>query len=254
MSKEPTTWLRLDRAAGDLEGQVYRAFRARILSGSFPPARPAFHPQPGAGAGLARSTVVAGYDRLPPKAICGPRAVRLPAWRAVTCAGGSSAHRPAPSAAVVTPADPARFLPLRPGVPDLDAFPHAVWARCLSARARALRVHDLGYADEQGLPLLREAVLDHVRRTRAVVADPAQVVIVPSTAAALALLANLVLRPGDTAWVEDPGYATAQAQLRAAGATLVPVPVDGEGSIRHARAQGGAALDPCYPIISIPPA
>ncbi|MFD2781927.1 PLP-dependent aminotransferase family protein [Novosphingobium pokkalii] len=78
-----------------------------------------------------------------------------------------------------------------------------------------------------------------MRRTRAVVADPAQVVIVPSTAAALALLAQLVLRPGDTAWVEEPGYATAQALLRAAGARLVPVPVDGEG-IDPARAPRGA--------------
>lgn len=242
MSKEPTTWLMLDRAAGDLEGQVYRAFRARILSGSLPAGAHLPSTRSLAQAlGLARSTVVAGYDRLAAEGYL--RATRGSATRVAPLPPvpeGSSAHRPAPSAAVVTPADPARFLPLRPGVPDLDAFPHAVWARCLSARARALRVHDLGYADEQGLPLLREAVLDHVRRTRAVVADPAQVVIMPSTAAALSLLANLVLRSGDTAWVEDPGYATAQAQLRAAGATLVPVPVDGEG-IDPARAPRGAA-------------
>ncbi|MFD2781926.1 GntR family transcriptional regulator [Novosphingobium pokkalii] len=65
MSKEPTIWLVLDRAAGDLEGQVYRAFRARILSGALPAGAPLPSTRSLAQAlGLARSTVVAGYDRL----------------------------------------------------------------------------------------------------------------------------------------------------------------------------------------------
>jgi GntR family transcriptional regulator/MocR family aminotransferase len=46
---------------------------------------------------------------------------------------------------------------------------------------------------------------------------------------ALDLVARTLLRPGDRVAVEDPGYPTAWATLRAAGAELVPVPVDATG-------------------------
>lgn len=231
MAIEPTTWLMLDRAVGDLEGQIYRAFRARILGGALQAGAPLPSTRALAAAlGLARSTVVAGYDRLAAEGYVNAargsatRVAPLPPPPQGAVDGRSFAPVPPPGSP-----DPARFLPLRPGLPDLEAFPHATWARCLAARARGLRVHDLGYGDEQGLPILRAAVLDHVRRTRAVVADPAQVVIVPSTAAAVALLAGLVLAPGDAAWVEDPGYPTARALLQRAGARIAAVPVDVEG-------------------------
>ncbi len=246
MHVEPLTWLVLNRAAGDLEGQVYRAFRERILAGTLPAGAPLPSTRALALAlGIARSTVVAGYDRLAAEGFVHATpgsATRVAPLPPPPLSGGERVRRPEPAGlAADAQEDPSRFLPLRPGLPDLASFPHATWARCLGARARALRVHDLGYGDAQGLPILRAAVLDHVRRRRAVVADPAQVVIVPSTAAALALLAGLVLAPGDAAWVEDPGYATAQALLRRAGATLVPVPVDEEG------------LDPARAPLATPP-
>jgi GntR family transcriptional regulator/MocR family aminotransferase len=45
----------------------------------------------------------------------------------------------------------------------------------------------------------------------------------------LDLSARLLLDPGDPAWIEDPGYLGTRAALIAAGAQLVPVPVDDEG-------------------------
>jgi GntR family transcriptional regulator/MocR family aminotransferase len=46
---------------------------------------------------------------------------------------------------------------------------------------------------------------------------------------ALDLIARLLLDPGDQVWLEDPGYVGARGVWIAAGARLVPVPVDGEG-------------------------
>jgi GntR family transcriptional regulator/MocR family aminotransferase len=107
------------------------------------------------------------------------------------------------------------------------------WARCLGARARALRVHDLGYGAAFGIAELRAAILAHVSVTRGVVATPDQVLVMPSTSAAIDLIARLLLRPGvpggDLAWIEEPGYPNAQALLRAAGAQLIPVPCDADG-------------------------
>jgi GntR family transcriptional regulator / MocR family aminotransferase len=225
MARDTAAWLVLDRADGDLEGQIYRALRARILSGALRPgdALPSTRAL-AALLGTARSTVVAGYDRLRAEGHLVGRAgaaTRVADMPAV----------PAARAAPLPPPrhEPERFAPFRPGLPDLDLFPARTWARCLAARARHLRLHDLGYGEETGLPALRTAIADHVARRRAVVADPAQVIVLPSTAAAIDLIARITLAPGDIAWIEDPGYPTAQALLRRAGAAVVPVPVDAQG-------------------------
>lgn len=56
-----------------------------------------------------------------------------------------------------------------------------------------------------------------------------QLIITPSVQQALDLVARLVLDPGDRAWLEDPAYVGARAALAAAGAVIVPVPVDDRG-------------------------
>ena len=147
-----------------------------------------------------------------------------------------------PAAGLPVPVrQPAPSRLFEPGVPDLADFPHASWARYLGARARSLRVHDLGYGEADGLPQLREAILDHAAKTRGVLARPEQVMIVPSTRAAINLLTHVLMLPGDPdgriAWMEEPGYPTAQVLLREAGARIVPVPCD-EAGIDVAKAAG----------------
>ncbi len=225
-------WPALDRISGDLEGQVYRLMRDRILRGQMPAGQRV--PSTRAMAvslGVARSTVVNAYDRLKAEGYlrsASGAATRVAAF-ATTPLSGQVAPPP-PNLPRIT--EFKRGGLFEPGVPDVSSFPHAAWARCLGARGRSLRVHDLGYSDHGGVRELREAILDHISATRGVVARPEQIVIVPSTGAAIGLLASVLLQPdhpGDIAWMEDPGYASAQAILRMAGASLVPVPCDAEG-------------------------
>jgi GntR family transcriptional regulator/MocR family aminotransferase len=56
-----------------------------------------------------------------------------------------------------------------------------------------------------------------------------QIVITVGTQQALTLISALLIDPGDPVWLEDPGYLGARAALLAAGASVVPIPVDGEG-------------------------
>ncbi|MEF0942510.1 MocR-like pyridoxine biosynthesis transcription factor PdxR [Rhizobium sp. BR 362] len=226
-------WPALDRVAGDLEGQVYRVMRDRILQGQMPPGQRLPSTRMLAIAlGVARSTVVNAYERLKAEGYLQSTtgaATRVAAFTTPPLQGQAA---------------PAKFSPMpvaeravgglfEPGVPDVAAFPHPAWARCLGARGRSLRVHDLGYGAHSGIRELREAILDHISTTRGVIARPEQVLIVPSTGAAIDLLARVLLRPGCSdglvAWMEEPGYATAQALLRMAGADLVPVPCDQAG-------------------------
>ena len=223
-------WPPLDRASGDLEGQIYRLVRERVLAGQWLPGQRLPSTRALARAlDIARSTVVHAYERLRNEgylqtaagAACRISGLALPAF---------PERREVPP---VTPVLSGRVSGrLELGVPDLSSFPHTAWARTLAARARALRVHDLGYGQPHGLEALRVAILDHVAATRGVTARPEQVLVVPSTRAAVSLLADVLLRDarGDAvAWVEDPGYPTAKTLLSAAGARLLPVPCDEEG-------------------------
>ena len=114
-------------------------------------------------------------------------------------------------------------------MPDIAAFPHRVWARILARHARAPERARLGYGDASGDPRLRAAVAAYVAATRGVRCTPDRIVIVSGAQAALDLCARLLLDPGDTAWIEEPGYAGARAALLGAGARLEPVPVDADG-------------------------
>ncbi|UHD47953.1 PLP-dependent aminotransferase family protein [Aureimonas altamirensis] len=113
----------------------------------------------------------------------------------------------------------------------------------MAGRARNLRIHDLGYRAETGLLELRVAILEHVTRARAVLADPEQVVVMPSAAAIVSLLARLPIDRGDRpVWMEDPGYVLVRDILRGAGKTIVPVPCDGEGMM----VRSGEGPAPCF--------
>ncbi|HEY0613399.1 MAG TPA: PLP-dependent aminotransferase family protein [Candidatus Elarobacter sp.] len=127
----------------------------------------------------------------------------------------------------------------RPGVPDLELFPDVVWRRV--ANKWLDRPATRGYGDPCGYLPLREAIATHLRQTRGVALGAANIVIVEGTRAALALIADLLLDPDDVFAMEDPGYAAMRDAAHAAGARIVPVPVDEEG-FDVAAAPGGAKL------------
>lgn len=117
----------------------------------------------------------------------------------------------------------------RLGTPALDHFPLQLWGRLLARRWRGMSAARLSYAEPHGEPQLREAIAAYVGQARAVRCEAGQVIVVSGAQQAFDLVARVLLDPGDAAAVEDPGYRGMRAALEAAGATLVPIPVDREG-------------------------
>lgn len=115
------------------------------------------------------------------------------------------------------------------GLPALERFPIAIWQRLVASHARRIDTHSLVYGDPAGEESLRDAVATYLNTARGVHCDAGQVVIVSSSQEALHLLAQLLIDPGDAAWLEEPGYYGARAAFHSAGARIVPVPVDHEG-------------------------
>lgn len=116
-------------------------------------------------------------------------------------------------------AAPAR-IDLSPGVPDLAAFPRAVWLRAERAVLRDLSAAAFGYGDPRGTPALRLAVADWLARNRGIRADPDEVIVVAGVAQALTLLGEVLAAGGTRAVaVEDPGALGARQHLAARGWT-----------------------------------
>jgi GntR family transcriptional regulator/MocR family aminotransferase len=120
----------------------------------------------------------------------------------------------------------------RTGVPDTSALPFAIWQRLAGRALRRFAAAAPGYAAPAGQPALRAAIAQHVSFTRAVACAADDVVVTAGAQQAFDLLARILVGPGRTrVAVEDPGYPPLWAAWRAAGAELVPVPVDAEGLV-----------------------
>jgi GntR family transcriptional regulator / MocR family aminotransferase len=115
------------------------------------------------------------------------------------------------------------------GRSDLTTFPFAVWRRLLARQARKGSTKQFDYGSALGNAELRAAICAHLRRSRAVVCDPEQVLIVNGSQQALDLVIRVLVDPGDTVALENPHYDGVRGALRAAGARLRGVPVDREG-------------------------
>jgi GntR family transcriptional regulator/MocR family aminotransferase len=117
---------------------------------------------------------------------------------------------------------------LSPGRTDPRLFPTAAWRRCT---VRALSAAPAQYGDPAGSAALRLSVARWVTRSRGVTAGPDEVLVTSGAGHAIDVLARVLLRPGDVAAVEEPGYPPVTELLRSHGVTVVGVPVDDQGIV-----------------------
>ena len=232
-----------ETSAEPLYRQLYHGLRRAILEGQLAPGSrlPAGRAL-AARLGVARVTVTQAYAQLSAEGLAESR---RGAGTFVSAALGEEQTRAAPAA--FTPqlsqwGVRLATLPLEAAHPrgrlEIDfgfgrsfthIFPYDIWRRLL---ARYLSTDDVmlsRYGSAAGFLPLRQALADYLGRQRGLNCTPEQVIIVSGAQQALDILARLLLRPGDEALVETPGYSDAFALLEMNGATLVPMPVDEEG-------------------------
>ncbi|WP_328614162.1 PLP-dependent aminotransferase family protein [Amycolatopsis sp. NBC_00355] len=172
--------------------------------------------------GVARGTVTRVYADL---AAEGYLRTTQGAPTRVATAGAlpQSAPRPAPR-------DPAPRWDLRPGRPDLTAFPRQAW---ITATRRALLrtpAAAFGYESELGAPELRDTLAAYLARSRGVVADPARIVVCHGYSHAIAVLARALsgLSINEMAF-ENPSLHMYRDIAAAQGTRVVGVEVDEHG-------------------------
>jgi len=134
----------------------------------------------------------------------------------------------------------------RAGLPALDHFPMDTWRRLYDRRMRQASVKTLAYDEPQGYRPLREAIAAHLAAARGARCSPDQILVVSGSQQAISLAQQVLVDEGDPVLFEDPGYFAARGVFEAAGARLVPVPVDGEGFDVAAAVQAAPAARMAY--------
>jgi GntR family transcriptional regulator/MocR family aminotransferase len=117
----------------------------------------------------------------------------------------------------------------RANEPALDQFPTTLWAQVAARRLRRVSAKLLAGGDPLGYRPLREAVAEYLSTSRGVKCTAEQVLIVSGAQEALDRTARVLLNPGESVWMEEPGYPGAAVVFRALGAHICRVAVDSEG-------------------------
>lgn len=116
-----------------------------------------------------------------------------------------------------------------PGAPDIADFPFDQWSRLARRVWRKPGASLCLEGSPFGYPPLREEIASYLRTVRGLICQADEVVITSGSSSALDLCGRLLIEAGDEVLIEEPGFVEARWALRAAGARLVPVRVDGEG-------------------------
>ncbi|MFI5914685.1 PLP-dependent aminotransferase family protein [Dactylosporangium sp. NPDC051541] len=213
----------LDRTRPRVGEQLVGALREAIRRGRLAPGtRLPSTRDLAADLGVSRGLVVGAYEQLAAEG------------RLVSRRGSGTVV-----AAVTTPAPRQRgdvverrtaVAPLRPGVPDLGAFPRTAWRRAYETALTSALDADFDYGDATGVPRLRAELASYLGRVRAALIPPDGLIVTAGVTQGLALLGRVLLARGTRRIaLEDPGPAALRDHLTRLGLDVVPVPVDADG-------------------------
>jgi GntR family transcriptional regulator / MocR family aminotransferase len=195
-------------AFSKLDAEGYLASKAR--SGTF-----VAYPLPETFLSAAKSKAYPAVDR-PPRIADRVRSLRDERVGSeldlgVTCAG--------PGASLVS------------SIPAVDEFPMDTWERVRGEVLARKGANLLRYASHRGDADLRKAIAAYLCDFRAARCHPDQIVIVDGMQQAILVSAMTLLKPGQSAWIEDPGYHQARRAFALVGAKIVPKRLDPEGLV-----------------------
>jgi GntR family transcriptional regulator/MocR family aminotransferase len=114
------------------------------------------------------------------------------------------------------------------GVGAAQLFPVDDFRKAVQVVLRRDGPGALEYGDPAGYPPLR-ATIAHILTSQGIPACPDNVLITSGAQQALALVAYLLLQPGDVVLVESPTYVGAIALFRSMGVRLQGIPMDEQG-------------------------
>jgi GntR family transcriptional regulator/MocR family aminotransferase len=218
--------LTVDRGPGEtLRAALERTLREAVRAGALregvrlPSSRALAH-----ALGVSRGVVSDAYGQLEAQGFLVTRPRAAPVVAGV--------HRSDTPRREPEPPRPAPRYDLTPTTPDVTLFPLTRWLAAAQHVARRASSATLDYREPRGEHALRAALADHLGRTRGVIAEPEQIVVVQGTAQGVYLLLSVLLARGASrVAVEDPSHTTQRERIHAFGFEVVAQPVDDHGMV-----------------------
>jgi GntR family transcriptional regulator / MocR family aminotransferase len=227
----PQTWaisgvdLHLDLRGPRVRVALESALREAVSSGRLRPGtRLPSSRVLAADLGIARNTVAEAYGQLAAEG-----------WlTSVQGSGTRVADRVSAPGRAASPVEPSVASPrydLRPGSPDVSAFPRAAWLRAARRALGQAPFTALDYDDPRGRPELRAALAEYLARARGVSGSPDRILVCSGFAQASWLLCQALKAGGaGTLALEEYGLPTVRATASACGLAVRTLPVDDDGA------------------------
>lgn len=245
----PRTLIEIDRDSSEpLYRQVRRAIEHGIAVGTFDPSQRLPSSRELAGElGVSRNTINLAYQELIAEGYVDSRerqglfvnpemrpATPTPERQTVSRIDWAARVRTFPDAGVPhieKRADWHQYpYPFLAGQVDVHAFPARSWNRCLrEALFHPHIYHSLQDSVASDDPMLVDMICRQLLPARGIEASPDEVIVTVGSQQGLDLLSRLLLGPGQTVGIEDPGYLDARHIFLRTGAAIRGLPVDRSG-------------------------
>ncbi len=218
---------------GPAHRQLGQALRTAIQEGRLQPSEPLPSSRLlAADLGLSRWVVTEAYTQLIAEGYLTARpgsATRVAARAVSSMSPAAPGVRPERDFEAAFPHD-VQQLDLRPGSPDIAAFPRVAWARAYTQVLRQTSAEDLGYPARQGSAALRQTVAAYLARVRGIHASLDRLVISAGTTQSMMVLSRALAAHGiTTVATEDPCWPRLPDVAAEEGLQIVGVGVDEDG-------------------------
>ncbi|MCQ4082562.1 PLP-dependent aminotransferase family protein [Streptomyces sp. RB6PN25] len=203
--------------------------------------------------GIARNTVADAYGQLVAEGWLtarqgsGTRVAAPP----VPTSRRSSPKDMSPFPDTVAAGEPRLPYDLRPGSPDVSAFPRAAWGAAARRALMAAPNEAFGYGDPRGRIEVREALAAYLARVRGVRSEPGLIMVCSGFMQATGLLARALRALGTRRIaVEEFGFPVTRTILHRSRLEAVQLPVDRGGAqvglLGNGVSAGAALLTPAH--------
>jgi GntR family transcriptional regulator/MocR family aminotransferase len=241
LGRDEARWWQLERMPGEtLSAALERTVREAILSGTLRPGvRLPASRRLAVDLRISRGVVTDAYAQLIGQGFLVTQGRLAPVVADVP--------RPRAFPARTEPRPPRVRYDLTATTPDVSLFPLRRWLTTAGGSGRGVAAGALDYRDPGGERQLREALADHLGRTRGVIADPEQIVVTQGTSQGIGLLLRLLREQGLTRIaVEDPSHTGQHARIRAAGLELVGQRTDAQGLVTEGLSADAVLVTPAH--------
>jgi GntR family transcriptional regulator/MocR family aminotransferase len=181
--------------------------------------------------GLIFSRVGSGTYVLPPNPLpLGPKSsseTPWPLWQQ-NMQVGNAGFRPGAAEAMLMAGGHAHPISFASGISDTRQFPAEEFRKTIQAVMRRDGIATMDYGERNGYAPLRESIA-HILASQGLQTRPENILITAGSQQAIALVAQVILKPEDVILVESPTYSSAIELFRALGFRIVGIPMDNQG-------------------------